>query len=58
LAIRANEFEAWKKGHHCVPAPQNCLYCPLCLASVEDSDAAWLTHMQRGCPRNTRTNGS
>lgn len=58
LAIRSNEINAWKKGPNCVPAPANCMYCPLCLASVEDSDDAWLAHLTKGCPRNTRTNGS
>jgi hypothetical protein len=58
LAIRANEFDAWQRGPNCHPAPANCLYCPLCLASVEDSDSAWLEHLKHGCPRNTRTNGS
>ncbi len=58
LAIKANDFAKWQKGPNCQPAPQNCMYCPLCLASVEDSDEAWLAHLTRGCPRNTRTNGS
>lgn len=58
LAIRSNEFEAWKRSPNCIPAPNNCMYCPLCLASVEDSDEAWLAHLTSGCPRNNRTNGS
>jgi len=58
LAIKATEFDDWRAGPNCTPAPYNCMYCPLCLASVEDSDMAWLNHLTTGCPRNTRTNGS
>jgi hypothetical protein len=30
------------------------MYCPLCLASVEDSDEAWKTHLTTECLKNTR----
>ncbi len=57
LAIRAAEIESWNRSSNCKPAPANCMYCPLCLASVQDSDEAWLQHLTDGCPRNARTNG-
>jgi centrosomal protein CEP104 len=57
LAIRASEIDSWNKSAACKPAPDNCMYCPLCLAAVEDSDAAWLRHLTDGCPKNARTNG-
>eukprot|EP00597_Dinobryon_sp_UTEXLB2267_P016523 CAMPEP_0201094330 /NCGR_PEP_ID=MMETSP0812-20130820/2657_1 /ASSEMBLY_ACC=CAM_ASM_000668 /TAXON_ID=98059 /ORGANISM="Dinobryon sp., Strain UTEXLB2267" /LENGTH=350 /DNA_ID=CAMNT_0047346849 /DNA_START=40 /DNA_END=1092 /DNA_ORIENTATION=+ len=58
LAIRSAEFADWQQDPKCCPAPHNCMYCPLCLSSVEDSDEAWLQHLNSACPRNMRTNGS
>jgi hypothetical protein len=57
LAIRTDDFDAWERNPKRTAAPSNCMYCPLCLASVEDSDSAWLDHLVKGCPRNVRTNG-
>lgn len=36
------------------PPPTNCAYCPLCIASVEDTDEAWLKHLSQVCPQNKR----
>mmetsp|Transcript_15369 Transcript_15369/g.23138 ORF Transcript_15369/g.23138 Transcript_15369/m.23138 type:complete len:861 (-) Transcript_15369:165-2747(-) len=55
LAIRKDEMEAWKSSASCVPPPDNCMYCPLCLASVEDTDDAWRQHLLYGCPKNGRS---
>mmetsp|Transcript_24759 Transcript_24759/g.41875 ORF Transcript_24759/g.41875 Transcript_24759/m.41875 type:complete len:844 (+) Transcript_24759:164-2695(+) len=55
LAIRKDEMDAWTKGPSCVPPPENCMYCPLCLASVEDTDTAWREHLLYGCPKNGRS---
>lgn len=55
LAIRNDEFAAWSKSPSCVPPPENCMYCPLCLASVEDTDTAWRDHLLYGCPKNGRS---
>jgi centrosomal protein CEP104 len=55
LAIRKDEFEAWSQGPSCVAPPENCMYCPLCLASVEDTDTAWRDHLLYGCPKNGRS---
>lgn len=57
LAVKELDFDNWQKSDNCVPAPTNCMYCPLCLSSVEDSDEAWLSHLTKGCPKNSRTNG-
>mmetsp|Transcript_9912 Transcript_9912/g.8858 ORF Transcript_9912/g.8858 Transcript_9912/m.8858 type:complete len:843 (-) Transcript_9912:96-2624(-) len=54
LAIRKNEMNDWQNSNNCKPPPENCIYCPLCLSSVEDSDEAWKQHLVRGCPLNTR----
>ena len=54
LAIRKDELASWRAGPHCAPAPLNCMYCPLCLSPVEDSDEAWLRHLTSSCPRNPR----
>eukprot|EP01035_Chromulina_nebulosa_P021465 gene21465-27803_t len=54
LAIRKNEMNEWQNSNNCKPPPENCIYCPLCLSSVEDSDEAWKQHLVRGCPLNTR----
>eukprot|EP01039_Chlorochromonas_danica_P000180 gene180-190_t len=54
LAIRKNEFNEWRKSPKCVPAPNNFMYCPLCLSIVEDSDDAWMNHLTRQCPKNSR----
>ena len=54
LAIKKNEFIAWQKSKNCKSPPQDCIYCPLCLSSVEDSDEAWKDHLMEGCPKNTR----
>ena len=58
LAIRKDEFDAWSKGPSCVPPPDNCMYCPLCLASVEDTDTSWRDHLLYGCPKNGRSHAS
>ena len=55
LAIRKDEMDSWTKGPSCVPPPENCMYCPLCLASVEDTDTAWRDHLLYGCPKNGRS---
>lgn len=55
LAIRKEEMRAWKQSPNCVPPPDNCMYCPLCLASVEDTDDTWRQHMLYGCPKNSRS---
>ena len=55
LAIRTNEFDPWSKSPNCKPPPPNCMYCPLCLATVEDSDDAWRQHLILGCPQNPRS---
>lgn len=54
LAIRRDEMAIWQNGPNCAPPPDNCMYCPLCLASVEDSDEAWRQHLLHGCPQNGR----
>ena len=54
LAIRIHEFDSWSKSPTCRPPPSNCMYCPLCLATVEDSDEAWRQHLTSGCPQNPR----
>jgi len=54
LAIKAIEFDEWKTSPQCVRAPANCMYCPLCLTAVEDSDDAWRQHLFKACPKNTR----
>jgi len=54
LAIKKEELDNWLNSPKCVPAPQNYMYCPLCLLSVEDSDAAWLQHLTRKCVKNAR----
>jgi hypothetical protein len=48
-------MEAWEQSAQCVAAPVNCMYCPLCLASVEDTNEAWKEHLMFGCPKNPRT---
>lgn len=55
LAIRVTDMDRWKRSPACVPAPANCMYCPLCQASVEDSDEAWRQHLVHSCPKNSRT---
>jgi len=55
LAIRKEEMEKWKASPNCVPPPENCMYCPLCLVSVEDTDDAWRQHLLYGCSKNTRS---
>jgi centrosomal protein CEP104 len=55
LAIRKDEFEAWQTSPNCVAPPDNCMYCPLCMASVEDTDDAWRQHLLYGCPKNGRS---
>ena len=54
LAIRIHEFDSWSKSPTCRPPPANCMYCPLCLATVEDSDEAWRLHLSNACPQNPR----
>ena len=54
LAIRASEMTAWAGCSKCCPAPANCMYCPLCLASVEDANEAWKEHLIHRCPENKR----
>ena len=54
LAIRIHEFDSWSKSPTCRPPPANCMYCPLCLATVEDSDEAWRQHLSNACPQNPR----
>lgn len=54
LAIRENEMAAWEQSSKCSPAPANCMYCPLCLASVEDTNDAWKEHLIYGCSENKR----
>jgi hypothetical protein len=54
LAIRENEMVAWEESSKCSPAPANCMYCPLCLASVEDTNDAWKEHLIYGCSENKR----
>lgn len=54
LAIRANELAAWKKSPYCRPAPDDCLICPLCMSTVEDTDEAWKQHLVEGCPKHNR----
>ena len=58
LAIRINEFESWSRSATCKPPPTDCMYCPLCLATVEDSDEAWKEHLVYGCPQNPRSRSS
>lgn len=48
-------MRAWMSSPNYVPPPDNCMYCPLCLASVEDTDDAWKQHLLYGCPKNTRS---
>jgi centrosomal protein CEP104 len=55
LAIRKADYPSWQRSKNCKPPPDNCVYCPLCLSSVEDSDEAWKDHLVHGCPKNTRT---
>ena len=54
LAIRGSEMTAWAGSSKCCPAPANCMYCPLCLASVEDANEAWKEHLIHRCPENKR----
>lgn len=58
LAIRKNEYEAWQNGSRCVPAPENFMYCPLCLEAVDDSDQAWQHHLTADCKKNNRVKGA
>ena len=53
LSVRKDELDNWK---HPAP-PTDCVYCPLCIASVEDSDDAWLKHLSQVCPKNKRILG-
>jgi hypothetical protein len=46
-------FKKGEKMEHGAP-PANCAYCPLCVASVEDTDEAWLKHLSQVCPQNKR----
>lgn len=55
LAIRKSDYAAWKSSPNCVAAPSNCMYCPLCKTTVDDSDDAWKNHLVRDCTQNTRT---
>jgi hypothetical protein len=55
LAIRADEFSAWKASDNYRSPPDNCFYCPLCLMSVEDSNDAWKEHLVTQCTKNSRT---
>lgn len=50
LSVRKDEMDHW---NHPAP-PADCVYCPLCIASVEDSDDAWLKHLSQVCPKNKR----
>merc|ERR1711871_1784574 len=54
LAIRIHEFDSWSKSPTCRPPPANCMYCPLCLATVEYSDEAWRQHLSNAYPQNPR----
>jgi len=54
LAIRSNEMATWSKSPKCKPAPANCMYCPLCLESVEDTNDAWKDHLMHTCAENKR----
>lgn len=55
LAIRVSEFDSWSASPNCRQAPAHCMYCPLCLATVEDTDDAWREHLVFGCPQNPRS---
>lgn len=57
LAIRRNEFDAWRQSPQCVAAPENYMYCPLCLVTVDDSDTAWQRHLTVECTKNNRIKG-
>lgn len=54
LAIRAEEFDAWKISRKCVPPPDNCFYCPMCLTAVNDSNDDWKQHLVKACRQNLR----
>lgn len=54
LAIRKDETDMWRRSPNYVAPPDSCMYCPLCLASVEDTDEAWKQHLLYGCPKNMR----
>ena len=54
LAIKKDEYDAWKDSKNCTPAPANSMYCPLCLMTVEDSDEDWKAHLTSMCTKNKR----
>lgn len=54
LVIRKDQMAEWQRSEHCVPPPASCMYCPLCYASVENTDVAWAKHITSGCPKNPR----
>ena len=48
-------MNAWQKGTHCVSPPDNCFYCPMCLAAVEDDTEPWRLHLLQQCTSNLRS---
>lgn len=54
LAIKKSEMTRWLESSNCSPPPDNCFYCPLCLAAVPDDNEPWRVHLLYDCVGNGR----
>ena len=54
LAVKHTDMAEWSISKKCCPAPVNCMYCPLCLVSVEDTNETWKEHLIKYCTENKR----
>lgn len=54
LAVKSSELKKWATSEYCQPPPDGCMYCPLCLAAVDDTDEDWKDHLMKTCIKNPR----
>lgn len=54
LAIKKADLAKWLASPSCVAPPDNCFYCPLCMAAVADDNEPWRVHLLYDCVENTR----
>ena len=55
LAVRKDELADWADFPACAAGK---MYCPLCQASVADTDDAWRAHLFDECTKNTRAHAA
>ena len=54
LAVRKQDYAAFKKGPYFHPVEQGAFLCPLCFSPCVDTDADWNRHLRYECAQNIR----